>query len=114
MLYVIQKEGKTLLWGHDSVAFPDYTLDSLKSFVFDLVVFDCTAVGEPSPWPVHMGMPDNRRTEEKLRAQGSITDKTRIVVTHFCHRFNPLHEHVEEEAAKYGYIAAYDGFTIEI
>ena len=84
-IYVIEHEEKTLLYAHDSIKFPEST------FVMD-----------------------NHELEMKMREAGCLKEGARIVITHFNHGTNPTHERVSKVAEQYGYIAAYDGITLEI
>lgn len=114
LLYVIEKEGKTVLIGTDSSDYPEDALDRMYDYKYDLIIFDCTSIEKGSHFKNHMGLPDNKRMEKKLREHGCITDDTKIAVTHFAHTFNPIHEHVEKAAGAYGYIAAFDGITFDL
>lgn len=114
MIYVIRHGGETILFGTDSAYFPEETLESLYQYQYDLIVFDCTSLEAGGHFKNHMGLPDNKRAEDMLRTHGCIHPGTQIAVTHFAHTFYPVHEHVEKLAAAYGYIAAYDGISLDV
>lgn len=114
-IYVIEHEGKTLLYAHDSIKFPESTFEGVKQFKYDMVVFDCTNLDIPTgPNTTHMSVMDNHELELKMREAGCLKEGARIVITHFNHGTNPTHERVSKVAEQYGYIPAYDGITLEI
>lgn len=113
--YMLQKQGKSVLYANDTGIFYDEVFDFLKSskVVFDLVSFDCT-FGPISEGGNHMGMPDNAVVRDRLRGQGNANDDTRYVVTHFSHNCKATHDQLEAAAAQYGFIVAYDGMEMHI
>jgi phosphoribosyl 1,2-cyclic phosphate phosphodiesterase len=114
--YIIESEGKALLYAHDTGYFLDETFDYIeKSGIrFDMLSLDCTNVDIPVPdTGYHMGFPNIERVVEKLRTLGAVGANTAICVNHFSHNGNPLHAHICERASDYGYLASYDGCEIE-
>jgi phosphoribosyl 1,2-cyclic phosphate phosphodiesterase len=113
-IYIIDKDDKRILYANDTGDFPEATWKYLKSagLRFDLVSYDCTSVMHPEGTN-HMGIPDNKLVTERLRAMNCIEDQTQIVLTHFSHNGKLMHEEIEQEAAKYGFKVAYDGYEIE-
>ncbi|MBQ3865313.1 MAG: hypothetical protein II776_00295, partial [Clostridia bacterium] len=88
--YVIERDGKALLYAHDTAYFRPETWDYLaRSGVrFSLCSLDCTnarAGFGMSERAVHMGLPDNVKVREKLFELGLADEKTRFVVNHFSH-----------------------------
>ena len=112
MIYVIQDKEKTLLYGHDSSMFSEKTWEKLKNYKFDCAVLDCTMVDETGVYGGHMGLPDNIEVRRRMLEEGMATENTKFVLTHFVHRFNPLHERITPLFAEKGFIAAYDGMDI--
>lgn len=113
MIYIIRDQEKTLLYGHDSSMFCRETWQKLKDYRFDCVVLDCTMVEETGVYAGHMGLPDNIRVRDRMLAEGMATEETKFVLTHFVHRFNPLHERITPIFAEKGFLAAYDGMDVE-
>lgn len=112
-IYVINLKGKYLLYGHDTGYFPEETWEALKSFRLDGVILDCTFGG--IDWDKgHMGIKANARVKERLIKQGSADENTIFIATHFSHNCRPLYEDMVQLAQKHGFIATYDGMTIEI
>lgn len=113
MIYVIQDQEKTLLYGHDSGSFCEETWEKLREYKFDCVVLDCTMVEETGVYAGHMGLPDNIKVRERMLEEGMAESTTKFVLTHFVHRFNPLHERITPIFAEKGFLAAYDGMDVE-
>lgn len=115
LIYIIEGAG-CVLYAHDTGFLYDETIDFIreKGFVFDLVSLDCTNVDIPiSDEGNHMGIPNNIRLVGKFREIGAITDKTKIVINHFSHNAAPLHKQLDKKAKEHGYIASYDGMSVE-
>lgn len=121
-LYLLEQEGKRLLYGHDTGIFPEETFAYLAGKALDLVSLDCTA-GVLDCQGGHMGLPQNQQV--KAAAGG----------TGMCPQRNPLGsqslfpttglrrpkenlpvtwEQLEEEAQKSGFTASYDGRIFHI
>lgn len=113
-IYIIRRDNNTVLYGHDTGYFPEDTWDKLKEFKFNGVVLDCTTVGEKCPYSSHMGIHENVEVRQRMYEEGMADDQTTFIVTHFAHSGAPFYENVSKLASEYGFVAAYDGFTIEI
>lgn len=111
-IYVITHGGQTLLYGHDSAVFSDEVWEHLREFHFDCVVLDCTMVDKTAVFAGHMGLPDNILVRNRMIAEGSADEKTRFILTHFDHCFNPLHERITPLFQEKGFLAAYDGMEL--
>lgn len=112
-LYVIEHEGKTLLYGNDSAFFPEETWEMLSKYHYDCVILDCTSVTESHVFATHMGFEEVKAVKQRLLQSGCADENTIFTVTHFVHTFAPLHERITPIFAKEGMIAAYDGLEIE-
>lgn len=114
-IYLIQKDGKSLLYANDTGIFYDEVFDYLKKtgVMLNLVSFDCT-FGKLPDGKNHMGIPDNLQVQQRLARQGNVGESTRYVITHFSHNCGSCHEELVEAAAQYGYTVAYDGMQVEI
>lgn len=111
-IYLIEKDGHSMLYGHDSGMYPEQTWEILKKTHLDLVSFDCTCV-EEKDGHYHMGLPDNREARDKMLQTGCADENTLFVVSHFSHNGKLAHDEIETLAQKDGFIAAYDGMTLE-
>lgn len=113
LIYVIQDKEKTLLFGHDSSVFEEETWERLRNYKFDCVVLDCTMVEKTGIFDGHMGLPDNIKIRHRMLEEGMASESTKFILTHFYHGFNPVHERITPIFHKQGFIAAYDGMSIE-
>lgn len=113
-LYLIEdKQGKRMLYGHDTGLFVPETMAALKGVHLDLVMLDCT-MGKYRDGGNHMGIEDCFEMKERLTANGSIDASTRMVLTHFSHNGHMLHDELVAAAQPKGFDVAYDGVIYEI
>ena len=111
-IYDISKDGKRVLYAHDTGIFPEVSWNYLNAIHYDLVSLDCTALDRD--WTQgHMGFQAVKVTIARLRKQNCIDSHSILVLNHFAHRNGFTHNRIQEEAEKLGCIAAYDGMEIE-
>jgi phosphoribosyl 1,2-cyclic phosphate phosphodiesterase len=113
--YIVQHEGKTLLYAHDTGIFPDVTWDYLAKakICFDLVSLDCTAMTRKDG-SGHMGLQENIEVRHRLFDIGAADKKTLFVVNHFSHNGGSNHRELSRATRKEGFIAAWDGMEIKV
>lgn len=109
LLYLIEKDGKTIFYGNDSGLYPEETWAYLKGKKIDLVSFDCTNVCHPDG-SYHMGIPAAIIARDRLLAQGSCHAGSQYVITHFSHNGKLMHEEIKKIADEEGFLTAWDGF----
>lgn len=117
MNYIIEQNGKSVLYLVDSGYPTEETFDFLKSLhkKFDLVVMDGTmGVLPPASYIYHMGYEENKMLKEELIKLGLTAAHTRFVVTHITHNQSEYHEKVEELFEGTGIEVAFDGIEIDI
>ncbi|MBQ3096484.1 MAG: hypothetical protein IJC53_08645 [Clostridia bacterium] len=117
-VYLIEKEGKCLLYAHDSGLFPDETWEYLAGLEkhLDLISFDCTGGTEDDlDYEAHMCLGRNVRCRERLKEMGLVDESTRCFVNHFSHNGKDvLWEDLEPQARAAGFEVTYDGLITEI
>lgn len=113
-LYILRKDGKTLLYAHDTAYFSEETWKALNEEHLDGVVLDCTCCNGPTHFQNHMGFEDDLRVKSRMIENHIADENTVFVATHFVHTFGPIQEELEEAFIKHGFIAAYDGIDIDI
>lgn len=113
-LYILRKQGKNLLYAHDTAYFPAETWDAISEEHFDGVVLDCTCCNGPSHFQNHMGFEDNLKIKERMIREHIADIHTIFIATHFVHTFGPFQEELEKAFLPHGFIAAYDGMKINI
>lgn len=116
LIYIIQKDGKNILWAHDTGKLHTEVYEFLKTtdICFDFVSLDCTLKRGDQITGGHMDLDWCIETVERLREGGHINDKTVIALSHIGHLVERTHDELAAEAAEYGMIVAYDGMEIEI
>ncbi|MCI8602355.1 MAG: MBL fold metallo-hydrolase [Oscillospiraceae bacterium] len=115
--YLIEKEGKSVLYCHDTGWFYDEVWEFLekRGQPVDLISFDCTGGPlENGPKSGHMGYIDDIRVREKLREIGICGENTCCIVNHFSHNSGMLHEELCETLNPQGFEVSYDGMEIEL
>lgn len=112
-IYLVEKDGRVLLYGNDTGIFPDETWDYLKGRRLTLVSLDCT-MGRFKEGSNHMGIPDVIEVKERLVQMGCADENTRFVATHFSHNGQLTHRELTEELSPHGIETAYDGMRIEV
>lgn len=112
-LYLIEKDGKSLLYGHDTSYFPKQTWDFLVGRHLDCVVLDCTTVLSDVKYDPHMRFSDNVKIKEQMIEQHIASTHTVFIATHFVHTFILPHDELEKAMMPFGFIPAYDGMELE-
>lgn len=112
-IYIIKKEGKTILYGHDSGRFSEETWSEILKHRFDGVIMDCTYIFTKDSG-THMGVEENRVIKKRMLQEGAANDDTKFIITHFSHNGMLLHNEIEERVINDKFIVAHDGLEIEI
>ena len=116
-VYIVEKDGKRLLYAHDTSDFPEDTWEYLKKYngIFDLVSLDCTAADMEIHYVGHMNLERCIEMREKFY-EISVADKnTKFVLNHFSHFGGKvLYEEFCSVAEKENFIVSYDGLTVEV
>jgi len=114
LLYLIERGGRRLLWGHDSGIFPEETWAYLAGQpALDGVVLDGTN-GPLTFGGGHMGIEDMIAVKQRMLAEGMATPGTLFVATHFSHNGGLLHAELEERLCPAGFVVAYDGIRLTV
>lgn len=111
-IYMIEKDGKRLLYGHDTGDFPADTWQYIDGRRFDLISLDCTTILQKDGGN-HMGIEDVVEMKLRLLSVGCADESTVFVVNHFSHNGKLLYEELCERMAQYGILVSYDGMQIE-
>ena len=109
--FIVSVDGKTFLYGHDTGWYPEETWEFLAAQRLDAVSLDCTN-GPYDGRRYHMGIPANLEVKKRLIAQGSATEDTIFVASHFSHNCGLLHEELEQRFEGTDFVVAYDGLRI--
>ncbi len=112
-IYMLEKDGLRVLYGHDSGFFPEATWDYIVDKRFDFVSLDCTNL-KLDGVPAHMNFEDNMTVKKRMFQQGSADKKTRFASAHFSHEGNMSHYEIVDYFQVYGFTTAYDGLEITL
>ena len=115
--YIIEKDGKKILYAHDTDFFRDDVWEFFKKEkpYFSLVSLDCTNANVHYDYVGHMGLEKNAEIRRIFLENGYADEKTIFVCNHFSHNpkgmnycdFAPV-------AAKLGFVTSYDGLEEEV
>ena len=111
LFYLIEKDGKSVLYAHDTDEFTPADMEFLAGRRISLISLDCTNGRLDLSYIGHMGATENRRMREKLLACGAADGNTVFVANHFSH--NGLLPYDQLQALLPGFLIAYDGMTVE-
>lgn len=111
-IYVIEKDGKCLLYGHDTgMNLCEEAWECIFSHKYDLVSLDAT-MGMRQIDGYHMGLLDDIAFVRLLEERHCANSGTVKVVNHFSHNGGMTHRQLEDFAGQYGMLAAYDGMKV--
>ena len=115
LIYAIERDGKRMLYAHDTGLFPEETVQALKTFGrFDLISFDCTGAVATEGWvDGHMSLKTNLIMVERLTREGIMDSGSIRVANHFSHNGLATYDETVKQAEKHGFVVSYDGMTVE-
>ena len=115
--YIIEQDGKTLFYFHDT-GFPDISvLDFIKGRKFraDCVMMDATmGVMQIDDTFKHMSFEQDKNLAVLLKKLGLAHDNTRFIANHITHNKAETHEKIEEIFEGTGIEVSFDGKVVEI
>ena len=109
LFYLIEREGRSLLYAHDTGRFYPEVYEFLAGRAAPL-----SAVSLDSTSGRHMGLPDAAAVRLRLLEAGAAGPNTRFIANHFSHNGGWLHDEFARNAAPYQIEPAYDGMTVEL
>jgi phosphoribosyl 1,2-cyclic phosphate phosphodiesterase len=117
LIYRITRGGKSILYGHDSGIYKPETLDALgKAGPLDVALLDCThTIRTDVEFKHHMSISIAARMVEELRSRGAVTEKTRLIATHFSpHSGARSHEELVSLMLPHRMEVAFDGMVVDV
>lgn len=112
LTYIIEKDGRRLLYLHDTDFPTEEDMAFLRGRRVDMVSMDCTNGILNLDYIGHMGIEDNLRLREMLIENGTADADTVFVANHFSHNGLVAHEELEKRLP--GFIVAFDGLTLTV
>lgn len=115
-VYVIQKNEKTLLYGHDTDIFDEQVFDFIrkKNFRFNCVSLDCTEGRKQISYRGHMNFERILTMLEHLRSCGAVGEFTKKIANHFSHNGLVNYDDALVWGQENGIEIAYDGMEVTI
>lgn len=115
MLYVIERDGRTLFYGTDTGTLPEETWLALRAAGHrcNVVILDHT-FGLTQRATGHMNQEQFLEQVARLREEGLLATDVRVFAHHLAHHSNPSHPELTRIAAEYGYEIPYDGLVIAV
>ncbi|MBR1675944.1 MAG: MBL fold metallo-hydrolase [Clostridia bacterium] len=112
--YRIERDGKSIFYGHDTGYPFDRTFDALASLGrLDLISLDCTGSFLKGWRDHHLSIDVATEVFDKLKSLGVIDDKTVKVLNHFSHNGLATYDDMLEEVKGTDVVISYDGMEIE-
>ncbi len=117
LVYIIEKNGKSVLYAHDTSDFPEETWDYLKTLdiKLNMASLDCTSACLDIDFLGHMNLERCINMRKKLMDIGLTDDNTRFILNHFSHNGTDV---VYDDFVKIAYAqkfqVSYDGMIVEI
>jgi phosphoribosyl 1,2-cyclic phosphate phosphodiesterase len=108
--YLIEKDGKTLFYGHDSGYFPELTWQALKGKKIDLAIFECTyGYKQNDRTDNHMSIETVLAAQQRMIDEGMFHAETELLTSHHSHSSGFMHAELVEIFKPHGIEVAYDG-----
>ena len=115
LVFILEKDGKTFFYGHDSGYYLEETWEMLKGRHLDLALLECTCgVREAGMTGGHQGFPDNIKVRERMLRENIADHSTIFCLSHFSHNGGMDYDDAVAAAVPKGFIVAYDGIVLEI
>ena len=117
VLFVIEKDGKSIFYANDSSEYNDESMACLRSIKkpIDLISLDCTEANGDTTYVGHLCFKRCVALRDRLIEEGIADKNTKFVLNHFSHNgIDVLYDDFRKIAEKEGFGVTYDGLTIEI
>lgn len=116
VVYIIEKDGKSLFYSNDTSEYVPETWEYLKGLKkpIDLISLDCTEACNHSEYVGHMDIYRCMKVREELKRIHVANEKTVFVLHHFSHNGkNVVYDDFVKIAADNDFLVSYDGMTID-
>ena len=111
-MYLIEKHGKTILYGHDSGYYGQLTWDYLKNRPLDLIVLENTyGYLDDAFTDNHMSIETVIKMKQVFAENGNLLPHTEIVTSHHSHSCGFNYAQLCEIFAPHGIEVGYDGLV---
>lgn len=117
VVYLIEKDGKTLFYSNDTSEYPEESMEYLKTLKkpCDLISLDCTEANGSATYVGHLTLNRCIDLRETLTEIGVADENTKFVLNHFSHNGkNVVYDEFLKIAAEHNFDVSYDGMIINI
>ena len=117
VVYLIEKDGKTIFYSNDTSEYPPESMEYLASLKkpLDLISLDCTEACNDATYMGHLTLDRCIALRKKLIDMGAVSDKTVFILNHFSHNGkNVMYDEFVKIAAENDFEVSYDGMIVEI
>lgn len=111
--YVLQRDGRTILYALDTGWFHEHTYERIRRFRYDLVVIEGT-FGYGVDSEGHFNFEKLQRAIERFREDDLLKEDAPFCASHICPHFSPVHDEYAPILAEKGITLAYDGMKVEL
>lgn len=115
LLFLIEKDGKTIFYGNDTGYFSEEIDNYLvkKGKRIDLLSLDCTKCDTEFEYYTHMSMSEGKRIADRFLEKGLLSENVKLYYNHFSHNGSMIYDDLKQVAKdKYGFEAAHDGLVL--
>lgn len=112
--YIIDEDGKTIIYAHDTGIWQDEVFEFLKGIKLDLITMDCCNGPLKVDYTGHMGFEQNIYVRDRLLRQGTADEHTRFIINHFSHNCGMLYDEMVLEMTPKGFEVGFDGKIMEL
>lgn len=112
MNYILQRNGRTILYALDTGWFHDHTYELIKKFRYDLVVCEGT-FGYGIDSAGHFNLDKLERAIALFREDDLLKDSALFCTSHVAPHFAPIHDEYAPILEEKGITLAYDGMKVE-
>lgn len=116
LIYMIEHDGKTFLYAHDTDVFFDEVWDYLTEHAvrFDAVSLDCTEGIKHINYRGHMNFERDFEVRDKMLTTGLADGHTVFVANHFSHNGRATYAEATKPENAQGMLVSYDGMDLVI
>lgn len=116
VVYIIEKDGKSLFYSNDTSEYPSESIEYLKTLKAPLMLvsLDCTEACNHSDYVGHLDIYRCIAVRDMLKEIGAVNESTVFILNHFSHNgASVVYDDFVKIAGEYGFKVSYDGMTVE-
>lgn len=116
VVYVIEKNGKSIFYANDSSEYNDKSIKYLKSLgkPIDVISLDCTSANSHTDYIGHLSLERCTALRKKMIKEKIADNNTKFILNHFSHNgADVVYDKFVKIAAEHDFIVTYDGMEFE-